>query len=352
MLALLTFAVVGVVFGRLRYQFTMTDLVAVLILLLFSSTALRSPQVIESGRLTYSGVLVPVLTYFVTRLLLNDEKRLHQALFFAGFGIGVFAIIYILIVSGVGERGVILNVPEISAATLFFVGLVVALMAQSASYFFRALLFFACFLALVLTFSRAYLLLTVLLPLLFAAIRRGHTVSVMTSFLVISLAGTLWLGVGAIDLFEVAKPIGDKKGYERVLQSDFWLNALAKRAGTIRDGLENFESSPLFGTGLQRDGYSGATRHSLHVAWLEYGGVFGYALFVTLMLTHSWRAGKVVHADSASAYSFVIVLVLCVNALTNGIFHGAMPIMLFLFLAVTESRYMQLRSSIRANDVR
>lgn len=333
--------------GFRRYQVNRVDIVIVLICISFLFSTLAARNLMESGRLAYQGIFVPALSYFVARALLVENSGIRQAMWFFSTGIAVLAVVYIVEFSQTGRRVGVLNIPEISLASLLFCGFLATYVNLRRREFFGWLLVAIILVGLILSLSRAYIVALLLAPIFLMIIRRGRALLLLVVFLATSLAASLYLADNASRVRLTGGQGEGKHGFQRVIDPQYWETALLGRASSYKEGIELFYTSPLFGTGLTRDPTTYATRHNFHIAWLEYGGLVGYTLFTLLLLFHVQRASIPAKHDRLIAFNLILLLGILIDGLTNGIMHGMIPYLVLLFIGINEARITYLTRALK-----
>lgn len=337
---------VGVFFqwiiGVRRGGVDLKDIPMILLATTYLVSTLLSENVLEAGFLAFHALFVPITTYFVVRTIVDSEKRYTLTVwvfFLSVVGLALAAISAYLVSS---SRGAVVGLPPIGMATVSVAALVCAFPYWKQG--FKRLLGGIVFSGFLLTFSRAYLVALLLAPLVFKGFKRANALYLFSAFLVSTLLATTLVSFNA----EVFRPLDYDKAVEstssRLTDMNFLLGSLYGRALTYREGLEGFLEAPAFGEGFSKGEFM-VTQHNFHVEWLQYGGLAGYLLYAYVLFSFFSRAAKFVRRDLLVGVNTMAVFLLLFNSLTNGLMHGIMPTVLFLVLALTESRIKLLRSN-------
>lgn len=331
--------------GRLETLDTV-DLLMLLLAGSFLASTLLAKDLFESGYLAFHAIFIPALSYFVVKGLLDDEPGLRRlSLYFLG-GVLVFATLGLIQFAQSFERLTLLEVPAVSAATLFCVAIVYVLYGPWRWRWVAVMIGMVLLAALLTTFSRGYLVLLLISPVLYAIIRRGRAGALLTILLPLTLAGT-----GLLASFpDMVKPDSFQREKEqtidRIIDLNFWEQSLYGRAINFREGFENALKHPYLGTGFHKGRgihTQAVVRHNFHVEWLEYGGILGYLLYTALFLTHFYLSGRWALRDRWVAVNLLALLLVLLNGLTNSFSVGLIPYMGFIAMGLAAARVHQLR---------
>jgi hypothetical protein len=331
--------VAGIALGLVKPRFAFDDLLALVLGLAFLASTLMAPDLMEAGYLAFHGIFIPIVTYFVLKTFVRTPEQYGKIV--ASFVVGATAFAAYGIVQFVQnpERLNILAVPPISAAAIMTAALIVVVFSDWRQKKLGRVAALVLFAGLLATFSRGYLLLLLVTPLLFRAMKRGWGGRLMVIILSVSLVGTLlfaksadWFFVGNIDRAQEESAL-------RLTELQYWLNSLYGRARYYAIGLAEFAKSPLIGNGFHQ-GFEGpggkaVVWHNFHVEWLEYGGLFAYVLYVSFLV---WCFNSVASAARTRpwiAINLTVVLTILLNGLTNSFTAGLSPVLGFLFMALS-----------------
>lgn len=332
----------GAALGAFRYRYAVEDVFVALLGGAFLVSTLLARDLIQAGFLAFHGVFIPIMTYLALKSLVRTQDQYLKVLVAFVAGVTAFALYGLVVFIGDPQRLYVLSVPPISAAALMTAALVI--LAYS-GWWRTKLGLAAAFLllaGLLATFSRGYLLLLLLSPLVFRWIRRGGAGKLMVSMLAASLVGTL-LFVSSYELFYVKVDNREQEQTaERVTDVQFWLSSLYGRARYYAVGLQEFSKSPLIGNGFHQnfeaaDGKA-VVWHNFHVEWLEYGGLLAYSLYVGLLVLHYRAMARLARTQRLVAINLTIMFLVLVNGLMNSFTAGLSPVIGFLFMALNRAQ--------------
>lgn len=320
-----------------KYAFRSTDFVIILLCFSYSISMLFSARLIESGYLAFHALFVPVVSYFVIKGMISTEEEYKRAVMFFIGGITVFAIITIIVFSKTHTRAFLLSMPSIAIAALTSTAIIYIVYSGWRRLWLRICPLLLVLGALIVSFSRGYLVLLLISPLFFQIIKRGRAFILISVMLSMSLLGTLTLAYHS----EVLKPHKYKKeleqSFERIKDINFWKMSLYGRGLYYRDGFNKFLDNPFIGVGPYK-GEKAVVRHNFHVEWLEYSGIIGYLLYSFLFLAHFKRVGSIAATDRFCAINLLIIFIILFNGLTNSFTVGIGPYLVFILMGLNEAR--------------
>ncbi len=335
--------------GATRFRLHGVDVALFLLCVLFLSTTLTSPDLLGSGFLAFHAVFIPVLAVLAIRLTANGQADVELLLRSLLTGIISFVILALMHEAMEPSRLSFLNVPAVSVATLALVPLIFFAASRRYGILSRIAVVVLCLLAIFFTFSRVYLIVLILSPLLLKMIRKGWSSHIFIVFSLITLILTFTFSmtvpqqtVDAVikNNYEINYDedyIEGSSSYERLYSPKQWIKSFEFRLLSYRIGLEHFFNNPVFGSGLVK-GERMVTQHNFHIEWLEYGGILGYMLYFSLFISFFAKFGpKAVH-DDIQSYCNLIVLIILINSLTNGFMHGFFPYVTFLVFGLSFAR--------------
>lgn len=284
------------------------------------------------------GLLMPSVSYFVVRELIQSKRQLRLVILSAVGGGAVFGIIYVVTFfrSGAAVRIDVFERDAIAAGTIAAFMICMLLIPNITSGAIRWLGRLLAYTMLAATLSRGYVVTMIVVPLLWW--RGWH--KRMLAFVVAGMVFTLLITVVAIGNVNAFKPEKWEpeleNSVERLYNVDYWKNGIYGRLFTFVPALKEFESSPVFGGGWQDDMEGGgSTVHNFHLEWLASVGLVGYLLIIAFVVRHfegTRQLGAVKPYVTANLY---FVLVVLLNGLTNGVMHGVMPYLMFISLGLT-----------------
>ncbi|SKA87705.1 O-antigen ligase like membrane protein [Paucidesulfovibrio gracilis DSM 16080] len=351
-------AVLRLIFQRARLKLTLTDLFLAGVCVVYFIGTLRSPDVVDSGFLAFNFLFQPVVAYYVLRVMITNEEEYRSLLRYMVLGMLGFAVMAVAFWLQTGQRAIPLGTPAISTATLMAFGACLVMGSDVVPRKLRIPLALLCVAAMFLTFSRVFLVLSVLTPFCYLLIKKGKAITLFVAFFGASLLATFMLIIYA-QFIEPDQTIFTAEEYrteQRLTNVENWKDALYGRVAQFQSGLSNFLEHPFLGLGLYR-GPQVITQHNFHVEWLEYSGVVGYALYLFFLLSHAARMNRFAPLDHPIRWQLLATLLVLNNCLFNGIMHGFMPHVVFICMGLSEarSRFPHLReqaASERAEESR
>lgn len=320
-----------------RYGLTSTDIYILLLCALFFVTTLFSSEMITTGYLAFHALFIPVLSYFVIKASVNSERQYHVLIRSYVVGVVIFSLIVIGRFVVVHERVSVLGVPFIGVATFTISALLLLFYGNWPRSIAAKLAAAVIFTAFFVTFSRVYLLFLIISPLLLWLIRRGRAFALLLGILILSLGATVFVASTAQTFVPTQFSMKGANTASRLTSLSDLRASLYGRALAYRRGLERFLRHPIFGVGIHRGSYM-VTQHNFQVEWLEYGGIIGYILYASVLLSHFYNIGRQATRDIWSGLGLLIVIIIIGNSATNGIMHGIMPYMAFVAMGLSESR--------------
>ncbi|HIJ91203.1 MAG: O-antigen ligase family protein [Desulfobulbaceae bacterium] len=355
-----------IITGTSRLRFIPQDIAILLLCVLYLGTTLNSTDVIGSGFLAFHAIFIPVVSFYVLRIYVTTEERFWLCFRFFCLGIILFSVAGISQFFVNKQRLEVLSVPPVGAATFFLIPVLFAKHLATAKKI-KLTIFLLSSVAFILTFTRVYLFLLFLSPIIYFLIRRGFARLLIFLMLLFSLFATLTLSYSVYtpEEFDTLNLVEERQEYaakermiDRMTDPKLWKRALVGRALSYREGLNNFIKHPIVGTGLYKgvivkggQKYGMITRHNFHVEWLEYGGIAGYmASFFFVMLYFSRLANAAKH-HKILALNLVAVFVILCNSLTNGFMHGVMPLVTFIMMGFGVSYYWLIRREVLSGEL-
>lgn len=340
--------------GTSRLRFISQDIAILLLCMLYFGTTLNSTDVVGSGFLAFHAIFIPVVSFYVLRIYITTEEKFWLCFRFFCLGIILFSVAGISQFIVEKQRLEVLSVPPIGAATFFLIPVLFSRYIGTGKKI-KLTVFFLSSAAFILTFTRVYLFLLFLSPLIYFLIRRGFARLLVFLMLIFSLFATLTISylLYTPEEFGMLKSVEERQEYaskermiDRMSDPNLWKRALVGRALSYREGLNNFIQHPIIGTGLYKgvvvkDGqkYGMITRHNFHVEWLEYGGIAGYLVSFSVVMLYFSRLTNAAKHHKILALNLVSVFVILCNSLTNGFMHGAMPLVTFIMMGFGVSYY-------------
>jgi len=327
------------------FSVRLTDRLLVLFAVYALSFFFVSTNVIKSGLVYFHTVMIPVCSYILVRYCIDNEAKyasFRKHFLVAIFAIAVWSILAFLLGSG---RVDVAHANALKLAAYF-----------ALSFFWTAIPFKKLLLpvngmylfAFLICFSRMYLLNMLLSPLYFFVAKRDKMKIFMVSIVAISLVFTL-LSMALInvseyskirkkfDAFSEQKRHGIATSIERITNLDNWKRSYYGLAGMWRVELERFKARPLLGNGIGSTRFETvASSHNLHIQLLTYTGMIGWVLFHWFLITAFGRTGMATSGLRSNdiRVCMVMAILIYVNGITNGLFHGDFNYLLFILLAL------------------
>jgi hypothetical protein len=328
------------ILGRRPYRLEAFDGWLVTLCLFFLVSTLTSADLFNSGYLAFHVIFLPVLAYFVVKLLVDTPEKYQVSFKFLLYGIVTFSLLCIPEYVLLPGRVTIFNVPPVSIATLAILPLLYFFYDDKSPSLLRWVSILSCLTSLFLTFSRVYLISLALSPLFMAAIRRGRARLLMSATMLFTLAITLLVtlnvppaAIRSFDDIRIAAKLDkayaeDEASAERLVNPTHWLKSMEMRALIFRANFEYFLRNPVTGSGL-RMGEVLVTSHNVHLEWLEFGGVMGYVICFGIFYCYFGMFQQHAVKDRSLATNLLVVYIILVNGLTNGFMHGYFPYLAF-----------------------
>lgn len=319
-----------------KFGFRAQDAIILLLAASYFSSTLLADDVMQSGRLAFHSLFIPIVTYGICKALISSEKEYQIAIRILLGSITLFAMMTIYEFLKTSVRPFVLDIPPIGVATLLIVPVIHAGYVKEYRRGWRFIQIIVTGTALVCTMSRIYLLGVIVSPIL-RRLLRTWVVWVWG----VMLAGTLLLTLFATYLMRVdyssLRTTEGQDTIERIYEFSHIERALSGRILVYRDALKKFEKKLVFGTGLEAGEYQ-ITTHNFHIEWLQYGGLIGYLLYVSVFMAHATAIRTQVKNDPHLLTNNLLLLLIMLNSVTNGFMHGIMPYVAYLLMGLSEAR--------------
>jgi hypothetical protein len=282
--------------------------------------------------------------------MIHTERQFRGALFALQIGLFLFSIATVLMFVQQGQRPFVFNIPPIGVATLCCMAIMQLMFGYVHWNALRIITLLAACLAIVVTFSRVYLLLTCLSFVVVRLTRSRWVVHMWLSTLGITLILTIMVTVMINPRVLPTKVNVNVNTWERITDPDSYTRALSGRVYNYRAALKSFLKNPIFGTGIQTVEGTMITPHNFHVEWLAYGGMIGYAVYASVFLFHVVGIRREVRTDRWIVANLATVFIVLMNSLTNGFMHGIMPCIAFVLIGLNEARLNMVRNDVKAGE--
>lgn len=326
-----------------KYRITLFDLAIVLFGILSLFSLLLAKDIVESGFLAFHGIFIPVLTYFVVKSFFRGEEDAHELSLVLIFSIGVFALASLQEYAVTHERATTpLDFFVGGATVLFWGGALLMYSGVIRSWFIKLLLGVTIALGLVVTFSRAYLLILLLSPFVVFALRKRVGRLLVIGMLAIG-AGLTALAIGlsgraGLDAESYAKK---DQGIERLTNISVYETTFARRGVMWDRGYKKFLESPAIGWGMHSSvpelgSTSRISYHNNYIDWLAYGGVLGLMFQLFFFVRHFQKSDYLKQKSPLLLVNLLVLLAILANGYANGISHGVMPTLVFLLFGLNE----------------
>lgn len=325
------------------YGIRSIELVLILLTLSFLQSTLLSDTLIISGRLAFHALFIPVLSYFIAKALIKTDREYMITINILVLSILVMSIVALAIFIETGTRPVVFSIEPIGIASITIVGLYASIFNSNDWKVLKNIKTLIIGSAFLFSMSRVYLAYAIVSPLIILVIKRNIILLWLLMFAG-SLVATLVFTYAIGDYAMSHTSAEGANTLERMYEVKHFLRALIGRAYVYKSALEEFWSNVMFGAGIHA-GELQITTHNFHVEWLQYGGVFGYLLFVSVFILHVKNASKYVKQDGYLLANQLILLGIMINSITNGFMHGVIPYMAFLIMGISEARINILKKS-------
>jgi hypothetical protein len=128
--------------------------------------------------------------------------------------------------------------------------------------------------------------------------------------------------------------------FQRIFNQDHIRSSFLGLTYMWKKELDRFISSPVFGVGIGNSHIAAASAHNVHVQLLTYTGIFGYLLFHMFLFSSFSRFGFSFPDDTLGRdliYMISLAIMIYLNGITNGLFHGDFNYSLLLVLAIIQN---------------
>jgi len=343
---LLPIAIYRYVYRNISNAYHLIDLSLLFLSLIFLLTLLWSTDVAQDAYKVLHGVVIPVMSYFVIKNMIQTDVHFKRSLLAFLLGISIFAVIYVVISykSGMSNRVDVLLQDSIAVGTFTIFSIVLLLGSRLVVSKLKYVMAFVNMVALLATLSRGYLVGLLVSPFLYFLFKKGKYFYVITSL----IFGTLFITVISIENMEFFKPTSwDPKlenSIERLYNIDYWKNGIYGRLESFQPSIDIIKENLLLGVGFSKSGV-GSTVHNFHFEWLTYSGVLGYVLFCFIIINQAFRIDRIRPYDKYLTVFGVVITAILINGLMNGVMHGMMPYVLFNLFAFIEVRLALLKNN-------
>lgn len=344
MICLSFISCISIVSLNTKYYFNYLDFFIILLCLIYFSSTIFSKNLIETGRLAYQFMFIPIISYFTIKSIVSSEKEYQIAMIAIIFGITLFSIIALFKTGMQGLRQCVLGINPIDIGTLSIFAIFNLYYTGWWKKRIGLISLVLNMLLLFISLSRAYFIGLFLSPFIFMLIRKGYSLIIFILLISITLFSTLLLTQNASFIKPHETTPDEFRTANRLTDISLWKRALYGRALTYQEGLMKFKKNIFFGTGIQI-GKQNITIHNFHVEWLQYGGIIGYLAYLLVFLAWYKMTQPFGKQDFYCATHILTVTIVLLNSSTNGIMHGMMPHFIFISIGFAEARRKTLQQS-------
>lgn len=334
-ISILVVYVVLSIFQKRRFNLGVRDIVLFALCFSFLYSTLQSDNIFESGRMAFEALLIPAGIYLVFKVSIRNKREYDQALSFLLLGLTIFAVICVAEYVVNPIRSSVLSVPPISAATLLFASLSAFFYLPICPRFFRIICATVNLIAFFTCMARVYTLVFLVSYFLKLIISYRKAAQLLLVFLICTLSGTLILAHYHNPKMQRTSTKKENLSISRFINPDHWIASLNSRGGLYKDGLKFFLKNSTFGIGYHRSDFL-ASRHNIHVEWLEYGGLIGYMLYALFLYLHFHKLAPYAK-NPYITLNLLIIFSILANAVTNSFVLGFVPLTAFIFMGFNEA---------------
>lgn len=324
-----------------RYHFNQLDMVILSMSLMYFFTTIFANDLVTTGFLAFNAIFIPVLSYFVLKVRIQSIEQYTTLLVLLVASTIVFAVFGVAEHVKTGQRIESLMGTPIGAGTILMYASVVLLFVKHKWWVITLPFLGIVVAALIWTYSRAYLVVLLLSPVLYWLISRKKASLIFIMVVVASMLLTYAsLMMHAVSSAHDEKFRQESESAARVTDTGQYTASAARRAAAWRLGLEVFYENPVIGAGLH--GISAQRRVGYHnnlVEWLAYGGVLGFLLHILLLGNQFRRFDKLKARNPYIAVNLLVLLAILINGFANGLTHGVMPLITYLILGMNEALF-------------
>jgi hypothetical protein len=335
--------IIRCILGVSKFKLRIEDFVLIAMCISFFYSTLQAQDVVESGHIAYEAIFLPVLSYFIIKTSIHDRKDLVQIIVFFVVGVSIFCAYNSIELVFSPFRRQVFQVPPISAATISIAALFYFLYSSNFKFLIRSFGILVNGIGLLISFTRVYLILLLLSYPLLIIIQKRKAVIAYLFILIGSFLVTMFLIYNYNPNLKIKLDPEIQKSYKRLINWQHWEVSFNNRGIPFKEGFEKFKEKPLFGNGFSR-GETLASRHNFHIECLEYGGIFGYGLYVLYVFMHIKRFAPLTNF-SIVRLNLLIIICILINSISNSIVLGFIPGTLFMFMGLNEGFLKVLETS-------
>jgi len=339
---------IKLIFGAQFLKLTGTDIWIILFALFCLSFFVTSPHKIQSGHVYFHTVFIPFITYLLIRLLITDERKYRSLKLHFISSVTIFAVFLILNYLQTHARVYTLNINPLKGATFliiaFFLTINFRKIKLTPILILHLFAFFVCF-------SRNLLVNLILSPIYYFILRRGYARGLVAFIAAATFLVTL--GFSTLITYQDYSKVKSKitrhytqkqrakfETYQRMVNPDHLKASAYGLAWMWKCEMENFYSHPVFGVGIGNKSTEAASSHNLHIQLLSYTGLLGYILFhLFLFSAFGYKKSEIENYHLRGDYIFMCVtaVMIYLNGMTNGLFHGDFNYVFFIVLSLMQN---------------
>lgn len=329
--------------GNAKLKITAFDFVYIALIAFYTITTMTAHNFSKTGYLYLHGLIIPFICYYIVRLSNFNADQLYGLWSHFTFSALVFMSLFVVYSLASPGRSLFLRMTPIDIATLSY-AFVSYYYFNKGKKFGRFFLFISI-IALILTFSRTYIVCLVLLPLFKRYLTSRNAVFLTHCFFIVSLLFTVIVSVqvdvNIMDSVSKDEYVANEKNQGRLYSADNWKRAFLGRFRSFAFALEDIKENPMLGAGL--DFGNKSSTHNFHLEWLQSSGIVGYVLFYLLFILFFRRLSPFLNTDPFAKCIYVTIIVVFINGLMNGVLHGIMPKLNMILMGAGYSWVAQLK---------
>lgn len=331
-----------------NFGFRGQDLAILLLAFSYLQSTLLSDSLVQSGRLAFHALFIPIVSYVLAKALVTSEKKYKLAFKFLIAGTLYFSLATIYVYVTTRLRPFVFDIPPIGVATLLVIPVIYFIYNKDKWVLTKKGMFGLSLSALILSFSRAYLLLIIITPAIVKFLK-SRVMFIWLTMFISTLFMTIIFTYSVADFSAITSKGEGQDTASRVFSLSHIERALVGRAYVYKLALQDFDKNIAFGEGMSV-GDTQVTPHNFHVEWLKFGGIFGYLFYALVFLLHAKSIAPHLKNDNYLIINNLILLLIMVNSVTNGFMHGVMPYAAFIIMGLSEARLNFIKRESKKSD--
>lgn len=337
LLALLVYSI-----ARARLKFSKFDIFIVLLCAYYIVVLVISKNIRTGGYTAFHSLFIPTVSYYVIKSMVRSEEQIKALEIVFVLGIVVLSGVYIVYFFKTGQRGVnFMGAGTIASSSFILFGIVLGVTVG----FFRKLIFWPLLglmiLALVLTFSRMTLAVFIAFPVIMGQIKRGRAAIMIIAFLVFAFTFTMVLANSSASLKSKSADPKSEYTLDRITSVQHWAATFYNRSVSYKESLDIFKRNPVVGGGYPAEVHA---RHNMFLEFLEYGGIIGFLLHVSMFIAHGLRFRRAAVTDVYIRTNIGLYFFVLLNSILNPFTLGVSPYLAYVLMGLNEARYRMLQS--------